>query len=569
MKTLKNKTQPKQPNITVQRICTALVLITALLPAVASANHQSAPGPRPSAISAQIEAQLASLPTSANNAALRKAYAARGNYPAWVGGERQTERLLALGARLSQASEDGLDPAQFRAPSMPSAHATAASLAQIELHATATLLRFEQDLRGTSAAALKLHSGPLAKPVATDAELLLARAAVATDMAEHLSKLGPQNHFYTGLKKSLVNYRALRTAGGWQGLTSRARLKPGMRHAGVRALRERLYASGDLLDVAFDSDWYDDTLSEAVKRFQTRNGLDADGDIGPLTQRALRQSTDDRINQLLVNMERARWLGDSLGERFVVVNVPGFELEVREGERIALEMDVIVGRKRRSTPSYSSAVTRLEFNPYWGVPDSIARKDILPKLQNDPGYLAGLRIYHKGQGYPYVELGRYSVDWETLASDEPFPYYFRQDPGPANALGQVKFLFDNPYNVYLHDTPSQELFARASRAFSSGCIRMERPIAMAQYLLSTQAGWDEGRIQDALDAGKNLRLELNQPIKVHLVYQTAWLDKDGVVQFRADIYSRDRKLARFVAESRFNPALDLGAQAALEKNPGT
>lgn len=545
----------------------AAVTILLGFSATIAANHAPPPLVTPGAIAAEIKLQLAALPTSAALGDLRKAYTARGHYPVWLGSANQNARLQALSKRLNAAYEDGLGSVQFRAPQQPSPDANATALARVELDASRSFLSFVSELHGINPKSIKLRRSPMPRPPALAPELLLARAAVATDLALHLQTIGPKNHFYVGLRGALKHYRGLRASGGWPKWTGHKRLQQGMRHPEVRALRERLFASGDLLADALDSDWYDDDLVTAVNRFQRRNGLEPDGDVGPNTQRALGYTVEQRINQILVNMERARWMGKSLGERFVVINIPGFDLEVREGDQIALAMPVIVGRKKRGTPLYSSEVTRLEFNPYWGIPDSIARKDILPKLKTNPAYLAGMRVYQKGQGYPYTELDRHSVDWESLSATEPFPYYFRQDPGPENALGRVKFLFDNPFDVYMHDTPSappsQRLFSRASRAFSSGCIRLEQPIAMAQYLLTSQTGWDKERIQGALDRGKNVRLDLNQPISVHLVYQTVWMDGHGRVQFRQDIYGRDHKLSAFVTAVRFNPAKHVDPQAAL------
>ena len=569
MKTLITKVKRAGLNRLHQWRTRAAVTVLLGFSAAVAAIHAPPPLITPGAVAAEIKLQLAALPASAALNDLRKAYAARGHYPVWLGSPNQNARLQALSERLNAAHEDGLGPGQFQVPQQPSPDASATALAQVELDASRTFLSFVGELHGTNPKSIKLRRSRVPRTLALAPELLLARAAVATDLASHLQTLGPQNHFYVGLRGALKHYRGLRASGGWPKWTGRKRLQPGMRHPEVRALREHLFSSGDLLADALDSDWYDDDLVAAVNRFQRRNGLEPDGDVGPNTQRALGYTVEQRINQILVNMERARWMGNSLGERFIVVNIPGFDLEVREGHQIALAMAVIVGRKKRGTPLYSSDVTRLEFNPYWGVPDSIARKDILPKLKTNPAYLAGMRVYQKGQSYPYIELDRHSVDWESLSATEPFPYYFRQDPGPANALGQVKFLFNNPFNVYMHDTPSKRLFSRASRAFSSGCIRLEHPIAMAQYLLTSQTEWDDERIQGALERGKNVRLALNQPIAVHLVYQTVWMDSDGRVQFRQDIYGRDRKLSAFVTAARFNPAKHVDAQAALEKRSGT
>jgi murein L,D-transpeptidase YcbB/YkuD len=326
-------------------------------------------------------------------------------------------------------------------------------------------------------------------------------------------------------------------------------------------LRERLFATGDLLEATLDSDWYDAQLQTAVQTFQSRHGLEVDGHVGPKTRSALNVGVEQRISQLVINLERARWLPVDLGKTFVVVNIPGYSLNAFENGSLALDMAVIVGRKQRNTPMYSGKLEWMEFNPYWGVPDSIARKDILPKLRDDPSYLPGLRVYIKGQSYPYVELDRYSIDWSEV-DESDFPYYFRQDPGPANALGQVKFLFRNPHNVYLHDTPSRNLFTHTRRAFSSGCIRLEEPLKMAHFMLRGEPqDWDQTRIDETLMEGENVRLTLARKVAVHLVYHTAWLSDNERVQFRADIYGQDKSLASFVNSARFRPEFDASQQA--------
>ena len=527
------------------------------------ATHQ-APPPRFEVINElrTALAQPAAGKRTKAEAQVAELYAARNFQPVWTSRHNERERIDKLRARLQNADDDGLDPRRYELDSLPDAHASAADLAQLDIEATRAYVEFLLDLHASSKAAIAKRHPSARKQTLTDLSGALAAAADAEDLESHLKSIGPRHHIYAGMRTALARYRALARAGGWPRLPSGPTLKPGMQHAQVPVLRERLFASGDLMDAALDSDWYDVELELAVEAFQARHGLEVDGHVGPKTRAALNVDVEQRIRQLVINLERARWLPAELGQTFVVVNIPGYRLNAFEDGYLALDMAVIVGRRHRDTPLYSGELEWMEFNPYWGVPDSIARKDILPKLREDPSYLQGLRVYTKGQGYPYVELDRYGIDWSSV-NDVDFPYYFRQDPGPGNALGQVKFLFRNPHNVYLHDTPSRRLFARTKRAFSSGCIRLEEPMKMAQFMLRGEPQeWDQSRIDETLARGKNVRLTLARKVAVHLVYHTAWLSDDGRVQFRADIYGRDKRLASFVNGARFKPEFDAAHQAS-------
>jgi L,D-transpeptidase YcbB len=527
------------------------------------ASHIAPDAPSPAHVVSEVERLLGLSPHSSQFDKLRNAYSERNFEPIWVSRNGAGARLEALHRRLMNADVDGLDPRRYSVPSHNGLHPSAESLARVELGAALNFVTFAQDLRAASADARVLRHPQSKVPKGIDATTLLDGAASAPDIYQYLDELSPQHHVYQGLRESLRHYRQLRTAGGWAKIPSGKRLKPGHSHPHIVLVRERLFASGDLLEDETESQRYDNHLLNAVSRFQRRHGLKDDGTIGPQTRAAMNRTVDERIQQILVNMERARWLPSNFGERYILVNVPGYWLELYEGHQVALEMAVIVGKKHRRTPIFSGNINRMELNPYWGVPDSIARNDILPKLKENPSYLDGLRVFQKGTGYPAVELDRYDVDWHEVSSTRPFAYYFRQDPGPQNALGQAKFLFDNPFNVYLHDTPNKNLFSRSRRALSSGCIRLGEPIRMAEHLLSSQPGWSRDRIDQTLAHGGNTRISLNNTLNVHLVYQTVWMDKHGHVQFRPDIYGRDERIKQFVTDTRFNLEVDVPRQAAL------
>ena len=274
-------------------------------------------------------------------------------------------------------------------------------------------------------------------------------------------------------------------------------------------------------------------------RFQRRHGLDADGVVGPATLAALNVPARERVRQIDVNLERWRWLPQDLGRHYILLNIANFELAVVDDSRVTLNMRTVVGRTYRRTPVFSDRVTYMVLNPRWSVPYNIATQDILPKLKADPNYLANMNMkLFEGWGADRRELSQSDVDWSQVTA-RSFNYHLRQEPGPSNALGQVKFMFPNPFNVYLHDTSARELFARTERTFSSGCIRLERPLDLAEYLLSDNGKWTRADLDRAVASGVEQTVNLSAPMPVHLLYWTAWSETEGPVQFRADIYSRD------------------------------
>jgi murein L,D-transpeptidase YcbB/YkuD len=305
----------------------------------------------------------------------------------------------------------------------------------------------------------------------------------------------------------------------------------------------RLEASGDLATDEMTGEIFDEALEEAVKRFQGRHGLAVDGVVGPRTLQALNRTAEEHLRLIKVNMERWRWLPRSLGDRFIRVNIADFDMELVEaGERI-MEMRVMVGKDYRRTPVFSDVMTYLVINPYWNVPRSLAVEDKLPLIKQDPAYLAGQKMkVLSGWGADAREIDPLTIDWSEV-TPETFTWRLRQDPGPKNALGQIKFMLPNKFNVYLHDTPSREAFDRPDRALSSGCIRLEKPIQLAEYLLRGYPEWTRPAILAAIEDGKEQTIRLLEPIPVHILYCTAWVEDTGEVNFRRDIYGRDTAVA--------------------------
>jgi murein L,D-transpeptidase YcbB/YkuD len=312
----------------------------------------------------------------------------------------------------------------------------------------------------------------------------------------------------------------------------------------VPLLRQRLWVTGDYTARAstVDEPVFDAALDEAVKRYQRRNGLHDDGIVGPNTLAMLNIPVEKRIEQLRINLERLRWLPDAPAGRYVLVNVPEYRLRVKEGDRTVLGMKVIVGKQYHSTPIFRDTITYLVFNPTWTVPLRIAQQEILPRLKRDAGYLArnGYRVYRSWRDHA-TAVDPDSVNWKAMTNGT-FTWRLVKEPGPHNPLGAVKFMFPNPFHIYLHDTPKDWLFSRKKRAFSHGCVRVARPIDLAECLLSGSPGWDRSRITWHMGPDQpTTPVALPEPVPVQFIYRTAFVDEEGLVHFRRDLYRHDER----------------------------
>jgi murein L,D-transpeptidase YcbB/YkuD len=359
--------------------------------------------------------------------------------------------------------------------------------------------------------------------------------------------LSPHHRQYRALKEALRRYRQIQADGGWpqidkgSGLKIPA-LKLGATGARVKALRRHLAITGDLqADPGLPDDRFGPPLETALKCFQRRHGLNPDGVVGPRTLEVLNIPVEVRMLQLMLNMERWRWYPEDLGASYLMVNIPSFELHLVQDRIETLAMRVIVGRRKRPTPVLSSRLTYLEVNPYWNVPQKIARKDLLPKIQADPEYLVRQKIQvFDSWKQDAPALDPLAIDWAGV-SENHFPYRLRQEPAARNALGRIKFMFPNSQSVYIHDTPGKALFKRASRPFSSGCVRVEDPKSLAVQLLKDQH-WTRRRLEKYSQTHQNSAIALQTPLPVYLVYFTAWSDAQGRIHFGDDIYNHDRQL---------------------------
>jgi murein L,D-transpeptidase YcbB/YkuD len=291
-----------------------------------------------------------------------------------------------------------------------------------------------------------------------------------------------------------------------------------------------------------DATVFDQALENAVIRFQRRNGLNPDGIVGPLTIAALNVPVESRVRQIELNLERMRWTSRNLGHRYIMVNIAGFKLDVIENGNKIMSMDVIVGKPYWHTPVLSETMTYIVLNPTWNIPESIAAEEILPIIRENPDYLNMKNIKvmsHWSQNAS--EINSRTVKWFEIDEDD-FNYKLIQEPGPSNPLGNIKFIFPNEYNVYLHDTPGKGLFSRNIRSFSHGCIRIENPLDLAEYLLAENLGWSRDKILSVIKKHKTQIVYFSNPIRIHLLYLTAWVDDQGILQFRNDIYGRDEQL---------------------------
>jgi L,D-transpeptidase YcbB len=371
------------------------------------------------------------------------------------------------------------------------------------------------------------------------------KSAVSTgEIRQQLESQLPERPEYFRLKERLAELRSLSDDGGWPVVPPGSTLKADDVSQRIPLLRQRLKMAGDLpVGASLELTEFDSVLENAVKKFQIRHGLDVDGIVGTQTLNQLNVPVERRIEQILVNLERWRWLPEDFGNRYIIVNIANFDVRVIEDELTVMEMRAVVGRPYRRTPVFSANMTYLVFSPFWHVPRSLAVRDILPRVRQDPEYLQEQKIrVFQGVGANSLTVAAEDVDW-NLVDASNFPYRFRQDPGPNNALGRVKFMFPNQYNVYLHDTPAQELFQRTVRDFSSGCIRVEKPQELAEYLLRDRPEWDRDRIKRAKAADREETVTLRSPIMVYLLYWTAWVD-NNLIHFRNDIYGRDADVLR-------------------------
>ena len=373
----------------------------------------------------------------------------------------------------------------------------------------------------------------------------VAKLNYALGSEKKLSKFLEQSNgygiLYEGLINALAQYRQIEQEGGWKSVPSGVLLKPGMQDSRIPLIKARLQVTGDLENNKIEASNHDyDALVEAgVKQFQQRHNLEVDGVIGKGTLKQMNVPVESRIEQIISNLERIRWVKRNLGDEFVLVNIAGFRVYYFQDNKLVWTARAQVGKDYRKTPIFRDDINYLVFNPTWTVPPTILSKDVLPALKKDPGYLQKKNMNVVDLKGKVIDAS--NINWSTMTAKK-FPYMIRQEPGPSNALGRVKIMFPNKHQVYLHDTPSKSKFKRAERAFSSGCIRIENPFELVELLLKDSNKWNQTSFDKILATGKLKNVKLPEKVPVLLLYFTAQIDENGRVIFYKDIYNRDDKI---------------------------
>ena len=459
---------------------------------------------------------------------VRAFYTQRENVPAWVDNRRPTGNAIKAIAILNTARQHGFDPADYNAAALEEMGQAVEKidkasperldrLAEFDARLTAGLLKFGKDV-----AVGRQNGDRHFKARRKTPDLVAAVTAAVDDPEKFVGAVRPPHAEYVALQKALDDLNGQKAKGGWVKVPS----------ASSPELAQRLTQSGHLKEGG--------DLQTAVKSFQDLHSIKATGIVDAATLAALNVPLDWRIQQVAINMQRWRWMPDDLGDRHFLVNIPYYHLIARESGKPVMDIRVVVGKPGNNTPIFSEDMETVVFSPYWNIPDTIAENETAPAVARDPNYLArqGIEILRvSSSGTQTVSSS--DVDWDNAAAVKGL--VFRQKPGAGNALGHVKFLFPNEYNVYLHDTPADALFAKPGRAFSHGCVRVEEPETLAKYVLRGYSEWPEEKIFEAMQSGVEKYVKLKEKIPVHIAYFTAWVDENGGLHFQPDIYGYDRE----------------------------
>lgn len=371
---------------------------------------------------------------------------------------------------------------------------------------------------------------------------LLESAVMGGSLEGMFEKAMPKEYHYAALKTALLRYLEIEKQGAWQHLPLKGSLKVGKSYSVVPLLREHLRITGDYKSCgASEGEVYDKCLKKAIIHFQKRHGLVTKGMIDRETIKALNVPIELRIKQMRLNLDRIKWLHERQSKRHIMINIPAFTLFFEEDGKLRQQMRVITGKKKNPTPIFSNTVKTIVLNPHWNVPKSIIQKEMIPKLIKNPNAMArqGIEI-RQGWGKDALLVSGSSVDWTQYRYSKTMPYHFAQVPGYKNALGKVKFLFPNQFSVYMHDTPNKNLFKRSSRAFSHGCIRLHKPRELLKTFSTFNETVDFDKAQHRLKGKKKAYLSLTNQVPVDVIYLTAYVDYEGVLQFRNDVYGYDK-----------------------------
>lgn len=481
--------------------------------------------------------QLASGDTLHVSAATLDFYRRRTFESAWIAPKRLLDEGTALHEAIGRARDDGLPPERYRHDVALAVQRSLQGRGSARLSDSLVVLHLaDLDIlltEGFNRLARDLVMGML-DPVEAGLDdriegdeppdgRLLDRVVRGEQPAELVQELRPFMPQYERMRRALVAFQDSEPDGDWPRVATDSTLRPGDRGPWIAQLRGRLVEGEDPQEAVLaraggsDPTLYDPELERAVQRFQARHGIQADGVVGAVTLKELNHTRAERIADMRLNLDRWRWLPNSLGDRYVLVNIAGFELEVVDQGVVIEAMNVVVGQLETATPIFADSIQYVVTNPYWNIPDGIMERTIRPGIAADPGYLA-----------------KNDMEW--------FEGRVRQRPGPRNSLGQIKFIFPNEFDVYLHDTPDGHLFSRTERAFSSGCVRIERPHDFARMLLRLQSDEDPDSLEAILATGTERWIRLDRPLPVFLLYFTAWAEEDGTVRFHHDVYGRSEAM---------------------------
>ncbi|MFH2122426.1 MAG: L,D-transpeptidase family protein [Pseudomonadota bacterium] len=479
-------------------------------------------------------------------------YAQTGLQPLWVTKDGPGEKAEILFSVLKKSSEDGLIPEQYNVQQLTSFWngKTAEELIELDILLTLSFIRYAHDAQNGRVNPERPNPFLVTpeKVPASNGVALVESAISSPDLNQFLAGLLPSHKYYINLRSALRHYQDLAKAGGWPFVTPGRTIHPGEQDSRIPEIWKRLSFEGFIQPARTDSPDYNEALVEAVRQYQLRHGLTVDGVIGKNTIAAMNISVGEKIKKIILNLERWRWEAHDLGNKYVLVDVAGFTLEGIVDDVVILEMAVIVGTQEHKTPLFTDQIQYIDINPYWNVPTSIARNEMLGELRKNPYYLSSNHIRLFSDRTPEAgEVNPLSINWHKVSKKKMGQFKLRQDPGKWNALGAIKFVFPNRHNVYMHDTPAQDLFQRSQRSFSHGCIRLSSPLKLAEFLLDGgEEKWTMERFKEIINTGKRTIIRLPTPIPIHITYQTVKSDQGGVVSFFTDIYDRDQHLEQIL-----------------------
>lgn len=532
---------------------------------------------------------------------LPKLYEERNYVPLWIDNDGPSSQAYEMIEIIRNSDNEALDPDYYNISEIESIlkrieqdrnsgdSYDALDLAELELLLSNSFLTYTHDLHYGRVRAEQINLELLSGERPVNLSKLLVTAVETDQVQETLEGLLPKYPMYAMLRISLKEYREIAAKGGWQPVAYGNKFKKGARGQRVLALSKRLKVTGELDSSIPGSEVFDDSLDQAVRKYQQRNGLYVDGVVGISTIEALNVPVEERISQIELTMERWRLLPQYLGNRYILVNIANYHLYGIENNNDTINMRIVVGKPQWNTPMFSEEMTHLIINPYWNIPPSIFKDDIAPKIMEDSEYMSkqnmdamGLKAPEKivveeaevvkvvvnveatevtdGDNTGETELSE--VEIQNKKAQEEYiskvlsgKYRLRQNPGPGNPLGRIKFLFPNKHSVYLHDTPNRGFFKKAQRNFSHGCIRVEKPLELAEFVLSSNPSWTQNTIQSSINKMKTKTVHLDESITVYILYFTTWVDNEGTVNFHKDIYGLDKTLYNALRTTR--PQVDM------------